>query len=196
MRRGVPSLLSFNLPSILLLASLFLSGCVMTSRYKIETPKSPEAIKEYEEETAEKGEGIDPDTVLPAIRSGPVRDDSRHSTLMKGISDMIGTPYSFSGTNESGIDCSGFTARVYGLVGKQLPHSTAEQYKMSAAVSQEDMSFGDLVFFNTTGESPSHVGIYLGGGYFAHASVSSGVTISSLDTTYYKKRYLGVRRLR
>ena len=59
----------------------------------------------------------------------------------------------------------------------------------------EELQFGDLVFFNTTGRSPSHVGIYLEDDLFAHASVTYGVTISSLESTYYRKRLVGARRV-
>ena len=41
----------------------------------------------------------------------------------------------------------------------------------------------------------SHVGIYLGNGYFTHASTSNGVIISSLDEAYYSKRYAGGGRI-
>jgi lipoprotein Spr len=47
---------------------------------------------------------------------------------------------------------------------------------------------GDLVFFNTRG-GVSHVGVYLDNDYFVQAS-SHGVTISSLDDHYYKKRFI------
>ncbi len=80
-------------------------------------------------------------------------------------------------------------------IGKLLPRSSAEQYKIGIPVQTEDLKFGDLVFFNTTGETASHVGIYLGDDLFAHASVSLGVTISSLESYYFKQRYNGARRI-
>jgi cell wall-associated NlpC family hydrolase len=66
---------------------------------------------------------------------------------------------------------------------------------MGVEVERDSLQFGDLVFFNTTGRAPSHVGIYIEDYLFAHASVSSGVTISSLESTYYKGRYVGARRI-
>ena len=52
---------------------------------------------------------------------------------------------------------------------------------------------GDLVFFATPED---HVGIYLGNNLFIHAS-SKGrkVTINSLETPYYLKRFIGGKRL-
>jgi lipoprotein Spr len=45
---------------------------------------------------------------------------------------------------------------------------------------------------------PLHVGIYVGFNLFIlfiHASVSSGVTVSSLKSDYYRKRFVGARRI-
>ncbi len=67
--------------------------------------------------------------------------------------------------------------------------------KLGSPVSLENLKFGDLIFFNTTGQNPSHVGIYIGDDMFAHASVSFGVTLSSLYSSYYKKRYTEARRI-
>jgi hypothetical protein len=78
-----------------------------------------------------------------------------------------------------------------------LLRSAREQYKQGEVISDvDDLQFGDLVFFDTrSGVSPGHVGIYIGDDLFAHASSKKGVTISSLNHTYYKDRFMGSRRI-
>jgi cell wall-associated NlpC family hydrolase len=108
----------------------------------------------------------------------------------------MGVPYVHGGAGTDGMDCSGYTMMVYkNAIGKLLPRSSAEQSKLGEEVELSNLKFGDLIFFNTTGESASHVGIYLGDDLFAHASVSFGVTISSLQSSYYAKRYETGRRI-
>jgi cell wall-associated NlpC family hydrolase len=116
--------------------------------------------------------------------------------MMREISKMMGVSYKLGGMDENGIDCSAYTMTVYrNSISRQLPRSSAEQYKIGIPVDYNDLKFGDLVFFDTTGDPASHVGIYLGDDLFAHASVSLGVTISSLESFYFKKRYNGARRI-
>jgi cell wall-associated NlpC family hydrolase len=116
--------------------------------------------------------------------------------MMREISKYMGVPYQHGGESMQGIDCSAYTMVVYkNSLGKLLPRSAHEQYKVGKPVPFKDLKFGDLIFFNTTGEPASHVGIYLGDDLFAHASVSLGVTISSLQSSYYEKRYEGARRI-
>jgi cell wall-associated NlpC family hydrolase len=116
--------------------------------------------------------------------------------MMREISKMMGVSYKLGGQDENGIDCSAYTMLVYkNSMGKLLPRSSAEQYKIGRIIETADLKFGDLVFFDTTGEPASHVGIYLGDDLFAHASVSLGVTISSLESSYFKQRYNGARRV-
>jgi cell wall-associated NlpC family hydrolase len=108
----------------------------------------------------------------------------------------MGVPYVLGGAGKDGMDCSGYTMTIYkNSVGKVLPRSSAEQSKLGKVVDLKDLKFGDLIFFNTTGERASHVGIYLGDDLFAHASVSFGVTISSLQSSYYAKRFETARRI-
>lgn len=109
----------------------------------------------------------------------------------------LDTPYKYGGNTENGIDCSAFTKSVYqNAVNLELPRSTREQFKVGENISKYDLHFGDLVYFNTTKRSyPGHVGIYLGDDQFVHASRSLGVTVSSLEDPYYKKRFIGARRL-
>ena len=118
------------------------------------------------------------------------------SKMMRAISRYMGTPYAYGGSSVDGMDCSAYTMLVYKeSIGKALPRSAHEQSKTGSDIRLQDLKFGDLVFFNTTGKSGSHVGIYLGDDLFAHASVTLGVTISSLESSYYKNRYEGARRI-
>jgi len=116
--------------------------------------------------------------------------------MMDLILTWMGTPYEYGGESRSGTDCSGFTMQMFrGSAGMDLPRTTEEQMALGTPVASEELKFGDLLFFNTTGKNPSHVGIYIGDDMFAHASVSFGVTLSSMYSSYYKKRYTGARRI-
>jgi LysM repeat protein len=124
---------------------------------------------------------------------------SRHGKLLSGVyiaaHSLIGTPYVFGGTSSRGIDCSAFVMRVFGLNGIKLPRTADVQYKMGTRVPRGHESAGDLVFFSTYCAGASHVGIYLGAGEFIHASSSRGVTISNLNDSYFRGKYLGAKRI-
>lgn len=121
---------------------------------------------------------------------------SREKILFEVIK-FLDTPYKYGGNTNNGIDCSGFTKQVFmESISMELPRSAREQYGVGEKISKDDLKFGDLVFFNTRRRSnPGHVGIYLGDNQFVHASLTLGVTVSSLDETYYKKRFVGARRI-
>jgi cell wall-associated NlpC family hydrolase len=193
-----------------------LEGCGASSpRFGSKEKKSPRtetgsthgarfASKEAEEETKENDKKPDAKEV-ERVTSG-TRDFRREknealkpldqSKMMREISKFMGVPYVHGGAGMDGMDCSGYTMTVYkNAIGKLLPRSSVEQSKLGKAVQLSDLKFGDLIFFNTTGENASHVGIYLGDDLFAHASVSFGVTISSLQSSYFAKRYETARRI-
>jgi cell wall-associated NlpC family hydrolase len=119
------------------------------------------------------------------------RSDS--SALVNNARSLVGVPYVFGGTSRSGFDCSGYTQYVFKGSGISLPRTAAEQFNVGSSVKQAQLQSGDLVFFTTYASGASHVGIYIGGGSFVHAS-NSGVRTSSLSDSYYAPRYLGARR--
>lgn len=160
--------------------------------------------KEVEEETHEndkKPEAKEVESITNGTRNFRREKNEAikpldQSKMMREISKYMGVPYVLGGSSSEGMDCSGYTGTVYkNSMGKLLPHKSSEQVKMGKVVALPNLKFGDLIFFNTTGESASHVGIYLGDDLFAHASVSLGVTISSLQSSYYEKRYETARRI-
>ncbi|GIP19023.1 hypothetical protein J40TS1_46650 [Paenibacillus montaniterrae] len=120
------------------------------------------------------------------------------STMLTNIDDVKGTKYKYGGNTTSGFDCSGFVRYIFDKMNVELPRRSADQAAEGTKVDKEDLKLGDLVFFDTSGKnngSISHVGIYVGDGKFAHASTSKGVTIDSLDSSYYKPRYVTARRV-
>jgi cell wall-associated NlpC family hydrolase len=131
---------------------------------------------------------------MPSADTSATVDQQR---MMETIAEWLETPYSYGSDGaESGIDCSAFTREVFAQAADiNLPRSSAEQAQVGKRVQRDELKFGDLVFFRTRGRAISHVGIYLGDDLFAHASSGSGVTISSLDSTYFNKRYAAARRV-
>ena len=97
---------------------------------------------------------------------------------------------------EDGIDCSGLVWYVLAQHGIAVPRTVIEQYRVGTSVSAAEVRPGDLVFFNTTGVSPSHVGISVGGDEFVHAPNSSGeVRVEHLSARYWSDRFVGIRRV-
>ena len=107
----------------------------------------------------------------------------------------IGVPYVWGGTTPSGFDCSGYVQYVFRAHGVKLPRTSREQYKVGYQISISNLQPGDLVFFNTSGSGASHVGIYIGNGEFLQSGTSRGVSIASLNNSYWSSYYLGARRV-
>lgn len=111
--------------------------------------------------------------------------------LIREVALWIGTPYRYGGTSRSGVDCSGFIATISrNVYAKELPRTTAGMASASRRVNKRGLREGDLVFFRTKGRKISHAGIYLGNGYFAHASSSRGVVVDHLDSDYWSRRFV------
>ena len=115
-------------------------------------------------------------------------------TLRDAGPDWFGIPYRWGGTSRRGIDCSAFVQQfVRETMGVELPRTTADQRYEGVPVERESLLPGDLVFFLRRGVR--HVGVYLSGGDFIHASSSRGVTVSTLSDGYWDRHYWMSRRI-
>ncbi|MCX7107280.1 MAG: C40 family peptidase [Methylococcales bacterium] len=112
---------------------------------------------------------------------------------------LQGVPYKYGKESpKEGFDCSGFVKHVYQKQGITLPRTVNDMALVLPIISKNEVHSGDLVFFNTNGNSYSHVGIYVNNDQFVHApSQRTGkVLVSSLKNRYWQKHYTGVRRPR
>lgn len=127
------------------------------------------------------------------VVGGPVAT----TALLKTAYSYQGVRYRWGGTtSRGGFDCSGFVGFVYRQHGVSLPRTSIQMSTVGTPVAQSELKEGDLLFFKTQrGTRINHVGIYIGGGKFIHASSSGGqVQIDSLSG-YYSRRLAGARRV-
>lgn len=122
--------------------------------------------------------------------------DLGNPDLYRFIDDWYGVPYRYGGNNKGGIDCSGFSTRLYAAVFSKTIQRTAQlQYNSSKRVKRRKLKEGDLVFFNEGRRKITHVGIYLHNAFFVHASIGGGVMISNLDDPYWERHFAGGGRM-
>jgi cell wall-associated NlpC family hydrolase len=116
--------------------------------------------------------------------------------LVEAALGFLGAPYRLGGFSAQGIDCSGLVKKIYQLFDIDLPRTAYEQSRVGMRVARNDLSEGDLLFFNTRRRG-GHVGIYIGNNEFVHAaSQKRGVRVDNLDTPYFDKRFIRAVRLK
>jgi len=156
-------------------------GTVKTGYKKGEDSVSKE-FKAVQEELAGKLE-VSPEQV-------------QNEKLYTFVNEWIGVGYSYGGTTKSGIDCSGFSNALFESVySKKLERRARDIFLNCTAIDKSELQEGDLVFFDIQGRPKSHVGVYLQNDRFVHASTSSGVIISNLNSVYYVKYFASGGRL-
>ena len=161
----------------LLLIPFWLGGCLPASRISHTTQRSEEDAK-----------------ILQQAHTNTDISTSQRKVLMTA-EEWLGTPYVYGGTSRSGTDCSGFVRNVFKEIDIRLPRTSQEQSDQGTSVGTANIQPGDLLFFNTTGNGVSHVGIAIGDRKFIHASTSRGVIVSSLEEKYYDEHFLFAKRV-
>ncbi len=179
------------------------------SHFTVEGVKIPKASLKYSNQFE-----VDPDIEPlkldnPDLASLDIKKDlnvSNHAIPYKAYSVIeeaktyLGTPYRYGGTTRRGIDCSAFTQRVFGANNIDLPRVARSQAGEGTYIDKSQVQKGDLLFFITRGSYISHVGIvesvdHDGDIKFIHASSSQGVTISSLNSSYWSRRFKYAKRI-
>ena len=114
-----------------------------------------------------------------------------------------GKKYRYGAKGPKNFDCSGFTGYVYNQFGYKLNASSRGQYSDGIAVQEGELRPGDLVFFTSPRSKGGvgHVGIVTEADnenntfQFIHAAIGGGIEIQKSSAPYYKKRYVGARRI-
>jgi cell wall-associated NlpC family hydrolase len=156
---------------------LFLSACGTGSRKRVQPDKERH---------------LDP------IRITKISHRLGSQELLLQSMSLIGTPYRYGGsTRDNGFDCSGMVQYVYRqALQVNLPRTARDIAAVSTPIRTRDLQVGDLVFFNTSGQAYSHMGLYIGNGKFIHAPSSNGVIRTArLDQPYFSQRFTGARTL-
>jgi cell wall-associated NlpC family hydrolase len=112
----------------------------------------------------------------------------------------LGCKYAASGNNKTTFSNHGFVKTCMGYMGYTIPDKTNKvgHTGNGAYVSRANLLKGDIVCFDcdmSDGNIVDHIGIYLGKGYFIHASPAAGcVVISKMSSGYYYKAFCWGRR--
>lgn len=156
---------------------------------------SGRSLEDVEKQTAKIKAVFKPKTETKTSSGKTFVKNSDGNLIISTAKKYIGTPYVFGGTTPDGFDCSGFVQFVFKELGYTLPRLADEQYQLGHSAKISQLDEGDLVFFETYMEGPSHVGFYVGDRKFLHVSSSRGVKIDSLDNEYWSPRFIGARKI-
>lgn len=193
---------------------LNLAGCSayrdeVLERMRKERERTEKESEEYtrtetekEEKTTYKGTsytGKTDEQILSLLKNKKFKNlsSSEMNELMDRVDEYLHTPYLWGGESKDGIDCSSFVQTVMSLaLGVSLPRTSLEQSKKGYQVGMDELSLGDLIFFDTMDKGyVSHVGIYLDEGLFVHSGSRTGVAIASLNEDFYNEKYLFAKRV-
>lgn len=110
--------------------------------------------------------------------------NSTRQQIVRNALSYLGKRYQFAANGPDAFDCSGFVNYIMNSVGISVPRSSSEICTIGTQVSADELRPGDIV------GRPGHVGIYIGDGWFVHASESStGVITESLEVYSRTNRF-------
>lgn len=123
---------------------------------------------------------------------------NKASDLVIGAMGYLGVPYQRGGNRfDEGFDCSGFVRALFEQsAGLSLPRKAEHQAAATQEIDHAELRPGDLVFYNTSQRSYSHVGLYVGDNKFIHSPTpGSVIRLEDMRLAYWQKRFDGARRV-
>lgn len=184
-------------------------SATLKALYSTEAKKLPSGSKAADASTAQKT--TTSSSYLDSVPNGLASTTSSYDSGMSSAEKLeyaiylaqskLGCPYVYGATGPDKFDCSGLTTWIFKAVGVSLKRSAyAQGYDDSFPKIEgwQSLRRGDIVFFDTISDSDrsDHAGVYIGEGYFIHAS-SGGhrVVVSNLTTGYYARVFSWGRRI-
>lgn len=127
---------------------------------------------------------------------------STTDSLLNFSKQYLGLPYRRGGKGPNGFDCSGFVSYVFKNFGYTVGSSSADIANKWKKIQFTEALPGDIIYFkgaNSKSKRVGHSGIILhnenGIVTFIHSSTSIGISITTTNEAYYKKRVLGAVRV-
>ncbi|WP_157568760.1 C40 family peptidase [Hymenobacter ginkgonis] len=100
----------------------------------------------------------------------PCQPERQLALLRKMGQHYLRAPYVWGGKSIFGLDCSGLTQQLFGLVGVQLPRDARQQIERGETVDFVTQARpGDLAFFDNADGAIVHVGLVLDDSLILHA---------------------------
>ena len=142
---------------------------------------------------------------IPAEVEDPEEEEAIEDLTFHAVVDYaknyLGTSYRYGGTTKEGMDCSGLVYTSFLSQEISLPRSSRDMSLLGERLNLEEVSFGDLLFFETNKKKKviNHVGLIVdlvaNSILFIHSTTSRGVIISSMDEDYWRKNFVMARRV-
>lgn len=161
-----------------------------TDSIKTQTASSTSAISVSSSSSAKKEKTTTEKTKRQQVK--------HRESLEEYARKWLGAKYVYGAASKKKTDCSGYVMQVYkGYYNIALDHNASSMNKdnRGKSISRKNLKEGDLVFFGGFWRI-DHVGIYLKGNRFIHASTSSGVIITSMDDKYWSSKFKGAKRFK
>jgi cell wall-associated NlpC family hydrolase len=172
-------------------------------------PADPSGNQDVDDEEARDIDQQDEEVWLPSTDHESVtvftRKNVNANRLIATGKKYLGVKYDFGAgkyARTKRFDCSSFVQQLYNTYGVRLPRTSRNQAKYGISVSRKNLRKGDLMYFYVPGrfrtnKTVGHVGVYIGSNKMLHSSPKpkNGVQITNINKSYWKKTYLGAKRV-